>query len=319
MNEKVKIVLSSIWSWVSSRELLVYLTFVVLATLVWYGHALTSVRNARVEVRVDYTDIPDRINFETPLPTSINMEIRDAGRRLIVYRREQMHITLSLDGQFQNKKGEVHISEDILRRTLSGLLQGTTHLQLITPEDIHAHYYTEQERVIPVALNATYTCDPEYIMTSDPQLANEQICIYGNIETLRSIMAIETEKRVIENIRDTVRETFRLIIPDGVRAEMDSVEVIFPTVRFTEKILTVPVHATGVPEDQTLRIFPQTVTVIARVDVTHFSSITAGDFHARCQYPRAGQQELPVTISYHSPYIFGARVTPSNLEFIIEQ
>lgn len=319
MNEKVKIVFSSIWRWVSSRELLVYLTFVVLATLVWYGHALTSVRNARVEVHVDYTGVPDRINFETPLPTSINMEVRDAGRRLVFYRREQMHITLSLDGQFQNRKGEVHVSEDILRRMLSGLLQGTTHLQLITPEEIHAHYFTEEERVIPIALNASYTCDPEYIMTSEPQLTNEQICIYGNAETLRSIKVIETERQVIENIRDTVRKTFQLRIPNGVRAEMDSVEVIFPTVRFTEKILTVPVYATGVPEDQTLRIFPQTVTIVARVDVAHFSSITADDFHARCKYPRSGQQELPVTISYNSPYIFGARVTPSNLEFIIEQ
>lgn len=319
MNEKVKIAFSAIWSWVSSRELLIYLTFVILATLVWYGHALTSVRNAHVNVNIAYVGIPDRVNFTTALPTTITIEVRDAGRRLVVYRRENLHIVLSLEGQFVAKQGDVYISEDVLRRSLTGLLQGTSRLQQITPDEIRAHYFVEDERKLPITLNATYTCDPEYVLTSSPLLSNDHIRVYGNAETLCSLQTIETETLVIENIRDTVRTSLRLKLPEGVRAETDSVIVLFPTVRFTEKTLTIPVVATGVPEGQTLRLFPQNVTVTARVDVAHFSSVTASDFRARCHYPHAGQQELPVTISYNNPHILGARVTPSNLEFIIEQ
>ena len=45
-------------------DILTFLFFVLLATALWYGHALQSVRNATIPVIVSYAGIPENVGIE---------------------------------------------------------------------------------------------------------------------------------------------------------------------------------------------------------------------------------------------------------------
>lgn len=319
MQQRGKDILSAIWHWVSSRELLTYLMFVVLATFFWYGHALTSVRSARIPVRIVYTNIPGNIAFRQPLPESITIEVRDAGRRLMVYHRDPLQLTISLSGMFHSKEGEIRIGEDVLRRSITDLMQGTSKLQQIVPEHITGNYYTQQERTVPIQLAGTFTPDAEYLFAQQPTLTHTTVRIYGSREDVQAVDAILTEDIQLLNIKDTVQQTLRLVVPEHIHIVEDTVGIYIPVVRFTEKVMTIPITPVGVPEGENLRLFPQEVIVTARVSVTHFAQISAEHFKVNCHYPKPGQTEIPVTLQYKNKHIYGARVNPSNVEFIIEQ
>lgn len=127
-----------------SKALLTYLGFVALAMAVWVGHALSSVRNANIPVRVQYVGIPNYIGWRDTLPEEVNLTLRDAGRRLGYYRHEELQLNIDLTDQFTHEKGEIRISPEVLRRNVTDQLLGTTKLQAIDPVEIRGRYYTKK-------------------------------------------------------------------------------------------------------------------------------------------------------------------------------
>lgn len=311
--------ISSALKRISLREILTYLVFVVMGTFMWYGHAMTSVRNAKVHVKLQYTGIPDRVAFDTPLPEQLTIEVRDAGRRLIPYRQDPPLLTIDLSSQFRGKTGEVRISEDVLRRSLTSLLQGTSKLQQVTPEAITATYYTQREKTVNVVLRGTYNTNPEYQIIGQPQISIEKIQIYGNSKQLDTIQHVYTQDITISDIQDTLQQRLAICPIPGIRMSDDSLTLKVLSERVTEKVLTVPIRARHVPSGSHLRLFPKEVTVTMRVSMAHFAEITADDVIVECMYAQTQGGNLPVNIRYTNPAIYSARTNPSVVEFILEK
>ena len=105
------------------RDFLTFLLFVALAAMIWYGHAMHSVRNTIVPVLIQYTCKPGTIGLEGDgLPSTVMVEIRDAGSRLNTYHKDPLHLTIDLRQYIHGDKGTIHIPSDALRRSISDLL-----------------------------------------------------------------------------------------------------------------------------------------------------------------------------------------------------
>ena len=118
----------------SMREFFVFVCFVVFATLIWYAHAMSSVRSAVVPVTVTYSGVPDNVMLSDSLPTTIHLELRDAGRRLKLYGVNPLSFTFNVGDQIKGETGTIILSSDVIHHAVNSLLQGTTKLQSITPE-----------------------------------------------------------------------------------------------------------------------------------------------------------------------------------------
>lgn len=304
---------------INLREVVTYIICVMVAMLLWYAHAMNSVRNARVNVNLVYIGIPANIAMTTPLPTSVQVEVRDAGNRLRVYRRDPLKLTIDLSNQFKKKRGEVHISEDILRRGITDLLQGTSKLQQVIPEDIRVAYDTQSSKEVSITLASSYAADREYQLVGEPQLSQTKVTIYGQAQQLDTIRTIYSQALHQEGLRDSVEQRLALVAPAGVRLSQDTITVRLYSDRVTEKVLTMPIRTRHVPEDKTLRIFPQEVSVTLCVSMAHFTQVTADDIHVEAFFPQTGAADIALRVRYTNPYIYNARVNPAHVEYIIEQ
>ncbi len=302
------------------RDVLTFLLFVVIATLVWYGHAMQSVRNTRVPVLIQYTGKPDAIGLKTPgLPDTVMIEVRDAGARLNTYHRDPLHLTIDLHSYIHGEKGRIYIPSDALRRSISDILQGTSRLIETQPEDITCDFFTEQEKSVLLVFRGDLKTANEYQIIGQPTLARKRMKIFGDEKTLSAIDTLYTEPQDFSEVSDTMRVRCALEVPQGVRAEEDSVELCIIAERFTEKKFTIPVHIKGVPEGYHIRLFPKEVEVSVRVGMNHFSQVKANDIHATCAYSPERTDKLDVEISYTNPYITAAWAYPGVVEFILEQ
>ena len=301
-------------------DLVTYLFFLVLAAFVWYGHAMHSVRNTRVPVLVNYTGIPGTIAIGGEgLPDTVQVEIRDAGQRLNAYLREPPHLTVDLRSYVHGDKGSIHITADDLRRKISDLLQGTSRLIATTPEEISCTYYTEREKSVRIVSDVQLTTADEYQFVGGPLLSQSTIKIYGNGTQLETIDSIYTERKEIDNLSDTNIVRVALAPPAGVRVEKDSIELLVIAERFTEKKITLPLHAENVPAGYTIRLFPREVEATLRVGMSHFNQVSDRDLVAVCHYSPERKDKLDVQIHYTNPYITDAWVYPATVEFILEQ
>ena len=292
----------------------------VIATLVWYGHAMQSVRNTRVPVLIQYTGKPDAIGLKAPgLPDTVMIEVRDAGARLNTYHRDPLHLTIDLHSYIHGEKGRIYIPSDALRRSISDILQGTSRLIETQPEDITCDFFTEQEKSVLLVFRGDLKTANEYQIIGQPTLARKRMKIFGDEKTLSAIDTLYTEPQDLSEVSDTMRVRCALEVPQGIRAEEDSVELCIIAERFTEKKFTIPVHIKGVPEGYHIRLFPKEVEVSVRVGMNHFSQVKANDIHASCAYSPERTDKLDVEISCTNPYITAAWAYPGVVEFILEQ
>ena len=302
------------------RDVLTFLLFVVIATLVWYGHAMQSVRNTRVPVLIQYTGKPDAIGLKAPgLPDTVMIEVRDAGARLNTYHRDPLRLTIDLHSYIHGEKGRIYIPSDALRRSISDILQGTSRLIETQPEDITCDFFTEQEKSVLLVFRGDLKTANEYQIIGQPTLARKRMKIFGDEKTLSAIDTLYTEPQDLSEVSDTMRVRCALEVPQGIRAEEDSVELCIIAERFTEKKFTIPVHIKGVPEGYHIRLFPKEVEVSVRVGMNHFSQVKANDIHASCAYSPERTDKLDVEIRYTNPYITAAWAYPGVVEFILEQ
>ena len=280
---------------------------------------MQSVRNTRVPVLIQYTGKPGTIGLGgSGLPDTVMIEVRDAGSRLNTYHREPLRLTIDLRQYIHGEKGTIHVPSDALRRSISDLLQGTSSLIATTPDEISCPYFTEQERTVQVVLNGTLTPAAEYQFVSQPKLGRKTIKIYGQDKVLSTIDTVYTQAVALTDLMDTTNMRVALAIPQGVRAEVDSVDLQILTERFTEKKFILPIHAVGVPEGRHMRLFPQTVEVYVRVGISHFAQVQPEDIRVRCVYAPERIDKLDVDLQYTNPHITSAWAYPGVVEYILE-
>ena len=280
---------------------------------------MQSVRNTRVPVLIQYTGKPGTIGLGgSGLPDTVMIEVRDAGSRLNTYHREPLRLTIDLRQYIHGEKGTIHVPSDALRRSISDLLQGTSSLIATTPDEISCPYFTEQERTVQVVLNGTLTPAAEYQFVSQPKLGRKTVKIYGQDKVLNTIDTVYTQAVELTDLMDTTDVRVALAIPQGVRAEVDSVNLQILTERFTEKKFILPIHAVGVPEGRHMRLFPQTVEVYVRVGISHFAQVQPEDIRVRCVYAPERIDKLDVDLQYTNPHITSAWAYPGVVEYILE-
>lgn len=302
------------------RDILTFLLFLVLAALIWYGHAMQSVRNTRVPVMMQYTGKPGNIGLGEPgLPDTVMIEVRDAGARLNTYHREPLHLTVDLRQYIHGEKGTIHVPTDALRRSISDILQGTSRLIDTKPEEISCPYFTEQEKNVVIAFSGEITPANEYQLVGHPELSRTSIKIFGQDKALAKIDTIYTEYSTLTDITDTMSTRMALALPQSVRTETDSINIRVIAERFTEKKFIVPLHVLNVPEGVHLRLFPNEVEVSVRVGISHFAQVQATDIKAVCIYTSERSDKLDVELRYSNPYITSAWVYPGVIEFMVEQ
>ena len=302
------------------RDVLTFLLFVVIATIVWYGHAMQSVRNTRVPVRIQYTGKPDAIGLKAPgLPDTVMIEVRDAGARLNTYHRDPLRLTIDLHSYIHGERGRIYIPSDALRRSISDILQGTSRLIETAPEDITCDFFTEQERNVCLAFRGTLKTANEYQLVGQPTLSRRRMKIFGDEQSILAIDTLYTEYQELTEVTDTMNIRCAIDAPEGIRFEDDSVDLRIIAERYTDQKFSAPVHIKGIPEGYRIRLFPKEVEVSVRVGMNHFGQVKAGDIHASCTYSPERTDKLDVNITYTNPYITAAWAYPGVVEFILEQ
>lgn len=301
-------------------DLLTFLLFLGLATVIWYGHAMQSVRSTRVPVHIHYTGKPNHIGLSGEgLPDTIMVDIRDAGKRLNAYLKEPLRLTINLHSYIHGNRGKIYIPADVVRRSIGDILQGTTQLIHTYPDEITCGYFTEEEKEVPIAVDCDLHLATEYQLVGHPRISQPTVTLYGQERTLASIDSVYTQWTTLHNLADTTRVRVGLVIPDGLRSNTDSVNMVVIAERYTEKKFSIPIHVTGVPAGYNIRLFPNQVDVSVRVGMNYFSKITEKDIRAVCHYSSDRTDKLVVELEYTHPRITGAWAYPSVVEFLLEQ
>lgn len=137
------------------KQILTYLGFVALATLIWWGHAFNTVRDNTVEIRMIYTGRPSDVKLSQPLPEAIKIHILDDGNHVRHFQHSKPSLTFDLKNFFKEDQGVVILTGERLRNAVEGILPETSRLERIEPEQIrisYSHPRTEKVLTVPITV-----------------------------------------------------------------------------------------------------------------------------------------------------------------------
>ena len=302
-----------------SKDVLTYLFFVLLATLVWYIYAMNTIRKVWVTVPIEYTGLETEVVLSDSIVHELQIEIQDKGLQLRNYMRKPFTLHIPLGAQVSESEGTIAIPAENLRGDLRTLLQGTTSLQSIRPEAIQGAYYRLEHKQVPLVMKGSYSAAQQYYIAAEPVLSSTSVVIYGQRKQLDSIDCIYTEERAWTELRDTVRCAVGLVLPEGIRSEEQEVTVTFVAEMFTEKRFTRPIEVREVPEGLHLHLFPQEVEVTVSVGMSRFGSIKPEDVSVYCLFPALETEKIVLETACRNEAVIGILVYPRVVDFLVEK
>jgi hypothetical protein len=306
-----------LWLWLLRKDILIFLLFVGITSIFWWGRAMSSPRDVEIHVPVTYTGVSEQIVFEQTLPKIITLSVRDNGRQLRQIAHQHLNLHINLSHYLSREEGTITLSADILRPRLQDLLPGSTTILQIEPETIESAYYIQQTKLVPVVVQSQVTIASQHQLDGDKRIVPNMVQIFGNQDAIDTIHYVMTDSIQVTNLRDSVRITTNLITPEGIRIHPKTVDVLWKAEPFTEKTFTIPVQVIDIPEGKHVRLFPQQVNVVVRVGISHFTEVQANDLQVICHYPKQQCSALPVEVLTNNPYITNIRISPSSVEYLI--
>ena len=296
-----------------------YLSFVLLATIIWFTNAFSTRRTVTMVIPVTYTHLPDNYIFTVPPTDHVHVTLEDEGVDLFRNRKRLYELVFDLEGYIEHEdEGTFVIPMDELRQAIAQQLVGDAALVAFAPELLTGSYTRQHEKSVSVVYTGHIKPAPQHQLCGDIVLTPEVVTIYGTEKDLAAIDHIETSLTDFEGVQDTFITRLALLAPSNIRVVPDSIRLQVAAEQFTEKAMQIRISAPDMKDNRMLHLFPDQVTVTFRIGTAWFAEVQESDLKVFVDLPQNGIDHLPVHVESNNPHITHIRVKPEEVEYLIE-
>ena len=302
-----------------SRDALVYLSFVLLATIIWFTNAFSTRREVTIIMPVTYTHIPDDYIFATPPTDHVRVSVEDEGIDLFRNRKRRYTLAIDMTDYIHGEEGTFMIPMDEVRTVIVQQLVGDAGLAAFAPEVLTGTYTRQHEKTVPVVYTGQVKPAAQHQLCGEVAILPRVASVYGTEQDLAGVEQVETAWTDFEGVQDTFVTRLPLMAPKGLRVVPDSVSMQVIAEQFTERAMQLPICAPDLSnEGQVLHLFPSQVTITFRVGMAWFNKVSEGDLEANVELPQDGTDHLRVQVTNRNPHITHIRIKPEEVEYLIE-
>ena len=306
-----------------TKDMLIFLFFLVLAGTFLFVHSLDQQRETTLNIPVDFMGIPDDVEVENVLPSQIEIKIRDEGLTLMKYNtKSTVPLALDLDRVYF-AKGKILISADQLKNRISRYVLPTTAVLGIKPDSIVIMYHKLTSKNLPVKFRGKINLSPQYIFSDSIQIEPSFVKVFGSKNILDTMKAIYTEKLDIKSISDTTYMNVGLEKPPkGIKYAFKEVKVGIFVEMFTENKLQIPITIINAPENVNVRVFPSSVEAVYNIGLSNFNKVHDDDIQVVFNYIDAknlSKRHYNLQIINNSRFISNLHIIPESVEFLIDE
>ena len=267
-----------------------------------------------------YTNIPEDVVFNNPLPQFIDISISDNGSeifKLDITKKDSLEIDVSeiTDGGTNILQGEE------FRQLLSSQFATSTRIRGYYPMTVSLATSKLESKELKVTFDGEITTSRANLMADSIIFIPASVIAYGSKESLSNLNTAITEYTIFKNINATSQLPIAIYPVEGVKFSPTEVDIYIPVVEYTEQSFEIPIKATHLPRNLDVKFFPSRATVSFSVTLDAYREITPEDFAIELDYRsfrenENGRVELIVTKKPGS--IVDPKISPTSVEFLFE-
>lgn len=182
----------------------------------------------------------------------------------------------------------------------------------------------EQKVVKKVAVIPVVDIDyaPGYSSAQKISFKPDSILISGKAKAMNEIKQVKTLPLKLKDVKDTLHGN--LIIDtnrDDVTYYKTKIEYSLPVEKFTEGRVSVPIVIENAPKDADITILPKRITVIFKVSLANYESISGSDFKVVCDFKGIDENQsfLIPKLTIQPSTAVSTRLNMNKVQFVIKK
>lgn len=303
------------------KNMFAFLFFLMMAFIFWL---MLFFQKENVEgtyrFALKYTNIPEDVVFNNPLPQFIDISISDNGSeifKLDITKKDSLEIDVS-----EITEGGTNILQgEEFRQLLSSQFATSTRIRGYYPMTVSLATSKLESKELKVTFDGEITTSRANLMADSIIFIPASVIAYGSKESLSNLNTAITEYTIFKNINATSQLPIAIYPVEGVKFSPTEVDIYIPVVEYTEQSFEIPIKATHLPRNLDVKFFPSRATVSFSVTLDAYREITPEDFAIELDYRsfrenENGRVELIVTKKPGS--IVDPKISPTSVEFLFE-
>ncbi|MDE7414202.1 MAG: hypothetical protein K2N05_10525 [Muribaculaceae bacterium] len=302
----------------SFHSLVVFLLFVVVATIFWFILAMNDNVTQTFDVDLNIVNVPDSVTFINDPPKSIHVTLRDKGTNLLrsgVMRHPAIYIN------FRDFASHTYFrfSQSDLDAALKASFGSSAQIGSVSIDSLSLRYTTGKGVRIPIVVRADVSAAPGNVIAGIPEPLDRVVRAYSVTHNVDTMTRVYTEPIVKRNLKETTEVEVAIKPLSGVKYVPSKIKVLIPVEPMVKKDALVTVKANDVPEGVSLLLFPATVPVSYYVPMSHFNdedipvsvSVSFNDLND------GDVKRLPLSISATQIFVANPQVGLTDVEYTL--
>lgn len=302
------------------HNVLLFLLFVVIATLFWVVMAMNDAAQVTLDVNVRIVGKPDSLTFINEPPRTIHLTVRDQGTSLLrsAFARNPVvqfnFKEYASDGVFRLTAADIYSA---LRARFSPEAQLTT----LSVDSIRLVYTALKPKTVPIEIESSLSAAPGYVVDRHLTPSKKFVRVYAvSNSILDTIIRVRTTIITGANLSHTTSYTVGFQPIKGARIDPGRITVTVDVEPLVNKEVKVEVKAINVPEGENISLFPSMVTISAFVPMSRFNEPMT-DMEVVVDYTdiqnTPSERRLPVKILHSPRYAVDPKASPKSVEYIL--
>ena len=301
-------------------KVLPFFLFLILAFIFWMFLFFERKTDGSHRIPIKYVNMPKDEVFVDPVPTEIDLKIRDLGSELFRYlfkKRDSLEIDVTQAQRNNNTK----LQGNELSQLINTKLFASTDLIGYLPATIPIRTSKLDTKIVPIEFDGEMRTSANHLVIDSISIIPNEVKLLGNKEQLSNINKVVTEYTVFENLKATSQLPAKLKTIEGVTFDPTTVDIYIPIYEFTERQFDVPILSKNSPSSLDVKFFPSRVKVTFSVTLDDYKKISPEDFEIVIDYNTLRNTEgdqVELTLTKFPSSIQNPRITPEVVEFLFE-
>ena len=306
------------------RKVKVFLVFLLCASVAWLINKLSQTYTSNTTFQVEYVNIPKEFLLANSPKEEIQVRLQAVGFQFLGYELKPKHIQLDVS-KVMHKDDSYYLTSDQIRIQLEAQMNNYSILTDFDSDIIYFDFTSLETKKIPVKVLLDFTFAANHILEGEIKIIPDSIQISGPKSQIDTIRNIRTEVIKKDDLNSSFTDEVALKLPRqllGTTFSSDVVKVSGKIVKFSERVIEVPVTVINLPERVKVRTFPEIIEVRCQGTLEHLKELSAEDFTVEADYSKISKESgnrLTVQLAQYPKALNSAIISTNEVEFILRR
>ena len=317
MIEKIKSILKR-------RKVKLFFVFLLSSFFAWFLSNLSKSYTSNATFDLNFIGVSEDKMLISASKEEVDVKLEAVGFQFLLFNFNNKTVDIDLS-EVQKVKGKYVILPNQYQKQIEKQLSNSMQLLQKVDDTIFFNFQEVSSKKLLVEPVIEMNFEPNYILDGVLEVEPLTISVTGPAEELDNVLALKTIKIELDDLASDFSQTVSIVVPVSMKSSSFSTEKVTVSgkvSRFSEKIIEVPVKVVNLPENISIRTFPDKIKVLCKAKMSNLKNLTSTDFIVVADYNEVAQEnsnsnKLTLSLLKVPKNVFNASLGQKQVEYIL--